>query len=130
MDMLNIFVCVYLDDILIFLPALQEHIQHLRRVLQHLLENCLFVKAEKCVFHGSSVTYLGLVMSADGISMDTAKGRAVIDCPVPTLVWLSKDIWGLLIFYHQFIINYFICISVKWPPLLHGPMQLKRLLII
>ncbi len=107
MDMLNIFVCVYLDDILIFLDALQEHIQHLRCVLQHLLENCLFVKAEKCVFHGSSVTYLGLVMSADGISMDTAKGRAVIDWPVPTLVWLSKDIWGLQIFYHKLLYPYF-----------------------
>ncbi|KAG1927350.1 hypothetical protein F2P79_024334 [Pimephales promelas] len=48
-DMLNIFVFVYLDDILIFSPSLQVHIQHVRRVLQRLLENRLFVKAEKCL---------------------------------------------------------------------------------
>ncbi|WP_353802539.1 reverse transcriptase family protein, partial [Shigella sonnei] len=38
-DMLNIFVFVYLDDILIFSPSLEIHVQHVRRVLQRLLEN-------------------------------------------------------------------------------------------
>ncbi len=42
-------VCV-LDNILIFSPSLQVHVQHVRRVLQRLLENHLFVKAEKCMF--------------------------------------------------------------------------------
>ncbi|KAG1927216.1 hypothetical protein F2P79_024405 [Pimephales promelas] len=46
-DMLNVFVFVYLDDILIFSPSLQIHVQHVRRVLQRLLENRLFDKAEK-----------------------------------------------------------------------------------
>ncbi|CDQ69015.1 unnamed protein product, partial [Oncorhynchus mykiss] len=78
-DMLNIFVFVYLDDILIFSPSLQIHVQHVRRVLQRLLENCLFVKAEKCTFHASSVTFLGSVISAEGIKMDPAKVQAVID---------------------------------------------------
>lgn len=40
-DMLNIFICVYLDDILVF----QVHVQHICHVLQRLLENRLFVKA-------------------------------------------------------------------------------------
>ena len=39
-DMLNIFVFVYLDDILIFSPSLQVHVKHVWRVLQRLLENC------------------------------------------------------------------------------------------
>ncbi|KAI2647590.1 Transposon Tf2-6 polyprotein [Labeo rohita] len=72
-DMLNIFVFVYLDDILIFSPSVSDHVQHVHRVLQRLLENRLFVKAEKCVFHVKSVTFLGHVVSADGISMDLAK---------------------------------------------------------
>ncbi len=78
-DMLNIFVFVYLDNILIFSPSLQVHVQHVRRVLQRLLENHLFVKAEKCMFHAQSVTFLGSVVSAEGISMDPDKVRAVID---------------------------------------------------
>ena len=45
-DMLNRFVFVYLDDILFFSRSPAEHEQHVRRVLQRLLENRLFVKAE------------------------------------------------------------------------------------
>ncbi len=56
-DMVDQFIYVYLDDILIFSSSLQEHVQHVRRVLQRLLENGLFVKAEKCEFHAQSVTF-------------------------------------------------------------------------
>ncbi len=98
-DMLNIFVFVYLDDILIFSPTLQVHVQHVRRVLQRLLENRLFVKAEKCMFHAQSVTFLGSVVSAEGISMDPDKVRAVIDWPVPdSRVALQRFFLGLPIF--------------------------------
>lgn len=45
-DFLNRFVFVYLDNILIFSKS--EHVSHVRQVLQCLLENKLFVKAEKC----------------------------------------------------------------------------------
>lgn len=57
--MLGRFVFVYLDDILIFSQNQAEHTQHVRHVLQQLLENCLFVKAEKYEFHASTVTFLG-----------------------------------------------------------------------
>lgn len=49
-DFLNRFVFVYIDDILIFSRSQSEHISHVRQVLQRLLENRLFVKAEKCEF--------------------------------------------------------------------------------
>ncbi|KAI3357782.1 hypothetical protein L3Q82_016166 [Scortum barcoo] len=70
-DMLNRFIFVYLDDILIFSRSLPEHTQHVRQVLQRLLENQLFVKAEKCEFHVSkfivevdaSETGIGAVLS-------------------------------------------------------------------
>ena len=61
-DMLNRFVFVYLDDILIFSRNCDEHVQHVRLVLQRLLENRLFVKAEKCEFHVTSVGFLGFVV--------------------------------------------------------------------
>ena len=50
-DMLNRFIFVYLDDILIFFQSMEEPVQHVCLVLQRLLENKLFVKAEKCEFH-------------------------------------------------------------------------------
>ncbi|KAG1974134.1 retrotransposable element [Pimephales promelas] len=82
-DMLNIFVFVYLDDILIFSPSLQVHTQHVRQVLQRLLENRLFVKAKKCTFHAQSISCLGSIISAEGVSMDSSKVRAVTEWPVP-----------------------------------------------
>uniref|UniRef100_A0A8K9UZ16 Gypsy retrotransposon integrase-like protein 1 n=1 Tax=Oncorhynchus mykiss TaxID=8022 RepID=A0A8K9UZ16_ONCMY len=105
-DMLNIFVFVYLDDILIFSPSLQIHVQHVRRVLQRLLENCLFVKAEKCTFHASSVTFLGSVISAEGIKMDPAKVQAVIDWPAPKSRIELQRFLGFANFYRRFIRNF------------------------
>uniref|UniRef100_A0A8K9V3S6 Gypsy retrotransposon integrase-like protein 1 n=1 Tax=Oncorhynchus mykiss TaxID=8022 RepID=A0A8K9V3S6_ONCMY len=105
-DMLNIFVFVYLDDILIFSPSLQIHVQHVRRVLQRLLENCLFVKAEKCSFHASSVTFLGSVISAEGIKMDPAKVQAVIHWPVPRSRVELQRFLGFANFYRRFIRNF------------------------
>lgn len=53
-DMRNQLVLVYLDYILIFSETEEEHIQHVRLVLRHLLENSLFVKIEKSEFNVSS----------------------------------------------------------------------------
>ncbi|KAL0185306.1 hypothetical protein M9458_021003, partial [Cirrhinus mrigala] len=103
-DMLNIF--VYLDDILIFSSSPQEHIQHIRCVPQRLLENRLFVKAEKCVFHASSVTFLGSVVSTDGISMDPAKVCAVIEWPVPDSRTALQRFLGFANFNRRFIGNF------------------------
>ena len=56
-DMINQFVFVYLDDILIF--SKEEHQHYVRKVLQCLLENRLYVKAENCEFFCSSTAFLG-----------------------------------------------------------------------
>ena len=60
--MLDRFVVVYLDNILIFSSSLHEHHQHVRLVLRRLLENHLFVKTEKCLFHAPSVEFLGFIV--------------------------------------------------------------------
>lgn len=52
-------------------------------MLQCLLENRLFVRAEKCEFHSKSVMFLGSVVSTNGICMDPAKVQAITDWPVP-----------------------------------------------
>lgn len=56
--MLNHSVFVYLDDVLNFSLSLEEHTRHVKAALW-LLENSLFVKAEKCKFHQSSVSFFG-----------------------------------------------------------------------
>ncbi len=76
-NFLTRFVFVYLDNILIFSCSFDEHITHVRQVLKHLLENKLFVKAEKCEFHADSVPFLGYTVQSGCVMADRAKVRAV-----------------------------------------------------
>ena len=105
-DMLNRFVFVYLDDILIFSQDAQSHQGHVRKVLQRLLENRLFVKAEKCTFSCTSTTFLGYIISAGSIAMDPEKVRAVEQWPNPTDRKSLQRFLGFANFYRRFIRNY------------------------
>ncbi len=105
-DMVNRFVFVYLDDILIFSPSLQVHTQHVRQVLQRLLENQLYAKAEKCVFHAKSVSFLGHIIAAEGIKADPAKVRAVAKWPIPDSRKALQRFLGFANFYRRFIRNF------------------------
>ncbi|MBW0576319.1 hypothetical protein O181_116034 [Austropuccinia psidii MF-1] len=58
-DFLDVFFMVYLDDIMVFSSSEEEHVKHVTSFLQSLRENNLFATASKCVFHDSSVEYLG-----------------------------------------------------------------------
>lgn len=105
-DMINRFVFVYLDDILIFSRSPTEHELHVRQVLQRLLENKLFVKAEKCVFHVPSVSFLGYIIAQGQVQMDAAKVAAVSEWPVPSNVKQLQRFLGFANFYRRFIRNY------------------------
>ena len=105
-DMLNKFVFVYLDDILIFSQDAQAHQGHVRKVLQRLLENRLFIKAEKCTFTCTSTTFLGYIISAGSIAMDPEKVRAVEQWPNPTDRKSLQRFLGFANFYRLFIRNY------------------------
>lgn len=79
-DFLNRFVFVYLDDILIYSPDISQHTVHVRLVLEWLLENQLYVKAEKWDFHASTISFLGYVFEAGNIKPDPVKIEAVSNC--------------------------------------------------
>uniref|UniRef100_A0A4W5N0X4 ribonuclease H n=1 Tax=Hucho hucho TaxID=62062 RepID=A0A4W5N0X4_9TELE len=105
-DIVDQFIYVYLDDILIFSSSLQQHVQHVRRVLQRLLENGLFVKAEKCEFHAQSVPFLGHIVSSEGMHMDPEKVKAVVDWPSPDSRKALQRFLGFANFYRRFIRNF------------------------
>ena len=102
-DWLNRFVFVYLDDILILSHNLEDHHQHIRQVLQRLLENKLFVKVEKCEFHVSSVSFLGYIIESGEIKTDPEKVRAVVDWPRPSNRKQLHRFLGFAHFYTRFI---------------------------
>ena len=101
--MLNDFVFVYLDDIFIFSPDPETHVQHVGRVLQRLLDNQLFIKAEKCEFHVTYVSFLDFVISQDHLQMDPSKVSAVSDWPTPTSRKQLQRFLGFANFYRHFI---------------------------
>lgn len=105
-DMLNQSVFVYIDDILIFSPNLETHIQQVRRVLQRLLDHQLFVKAEKCEFHVPKVSFLGYVVAEGEICMDPEKVKAVSAWPSPTNRKQVQRFLGFANFYRKFIRNF------------------------
>lgn len=105
-DMVNKFVFVFLDDILIFSRSLSEHTHQVQLVLRRLLENSLFVKAEKCEFHVPTISFLGYIVSEGQVRMDPAKVSAVASWPVPESRQKLQQFLGFANFYRRFIRSY------------------------
>uniref|UniRef100_A0A3B3DPC6 Gypsy retrotransposon integrase-like protein 1 n=1 Tax=Oryzias melastigma TaxID=30732 RepID=A0A3B3DPC6_ORYME len=102
-DMLQKNVIVYIDDILVYSKTLDEHVSHVRQVLQRLIKNNLYAKREKCVFHQTSISFLGYVIGAQGVAMDQSKVDAVLNWPQPTNVKELQRFLGFANFYRRFI---------------------------
>ncbi len=105
-DMLDRWVIVYIDDILIYSDTQEEHVRHVRSVLKRLLQHQLYVKAEKCEFHQTNTSFLGYIISQDGVSMDDKKVQAVLDWPQPQTVKELQCFLGFANYYRRFIRNF------------------------
>ena len=82
-DWLDDFVIVYLDDILIYSESLEQHHEHVNRVLQRLSDNKWYCKLKKCDFASRHVEYLGHIISNGTIAIDKSKLKAILEWPVP-----------------------------------------------
>jgi transposase InsO family protein len=105
-DMLDIYVIIYLDDILIFSPDLETHEQHVKSVLERLRTFGLYCKLEKCYFDQTAVSYLGMDITANGIQMSNDKIQTIQDWTAPTTVKQVQSFLGYTNFYRKFIKNY------------------------
>ena len=88
---------------LIYSETLEQHIQHVRAVLQRLREVKLYAKLEKCEFHTTSTAFLGYIITPDGISMDQEKITAILEWPTPRTVKQVQAFLGFANFYRRFI---------------------------
>jgi hypothetical protein len=74
---LNIFVITYLNDIMIYLITLKEHVQHVSQILECLNQRNLRLKSEKCEFHQEKVDFLEFVVERHEIRMNLEKVKTV-----------------------------------------------------
>ena len=105
-DFLDSFVVVYLDDIVIYSPTLEDHVVHLEMVLDRLRQNQLYVKKEKCEFAQTEIKFLGHLISKSELRMDGAKVAAIQDWPAPTKVTELRSFLDLANYYRRFILGY------------------------
>ena len=98
-------VIVFIDDVLIFTESEEGHDEIVKKVLQKLKENDLFLKAEKCIFGAAEIEFLELIISPDRIKMDLIKVDVITSWPVSRQIKDVQVFLGLGNFYCWFIHN-------------------------
>jgi hypothetical protein len=105
-ECLDVFCAVYIDDIPIYSKSSKEYTEHVRKVLSKLEEAELYVNAEKCEFLVPQTSFLGFIVSADGIYLDPAKVQVIRQWEAPKIVRDVHYFLGFANFYQRFIHKY------------------------
>jgi hypothetical protein len=105
-SMLGSFVQVYCDDILIFSKTREEHLVHVRMVLETLRHHKLYAKESKCQFIRSSVGFLGHIISERGVAVDPRKVTAVAGWALPASCTDVRRFIGLANYYRKFVLRF------------------------
>jgi hypothetical protein len=103
MDYLGKFVVVFIDDILIYSQSEEEHVEHLKMVLQRLREHQLYAKLSKYEFWIHEVLFLGHIINQDGLAVDPKKVADILNWKAPKDVRGIKSFIRMAGYYRRFI---------------------------
>ena len=93
------FILVFFDDILVYSPTWELHIEHVRTT-------SVFIKASKCDFGKQELEYLGHIVTHQRVKVDNKKIEAMVAWPPPTNIIELRGFLGLTGYYHKFVRNY------------------------
>jgi hypothetical protein len=82
---LDVSMIIFIDDTLVH-SKIEDHMKHLRIVLQKLRDHKLYTKFSKCEFWLTEVSFLGHILSHNGILVDPSKIKDVVEWVTPTMV--------------------------------------------
>ena len=102
-EQLDQFVVVFIDNILVYSKTLEDHVVHLRSVLETLRQHHFYAKLSRCEFWMEQVAFLGHVLTGDGLSVDPEKIVKVKEWHVPRTVSEIRSFMGLAGYYRRFI---------------------------
>ena len=103
---LDVFVLVFLDDILVYSKTVEEHAEHLRKVFAALRKHRLFAKASKCSILEEEVEFLGQWITPHGAAPVKEKVRAVRNWERPQTVKDVRSFLGFANYYRRFVPRY------------------------
>ncbi|MBW0492621.1 hypothetical protein O181_032336 [Austropuccinia psidii MF-1] len=91
---------------MVFSKSVEEHFTHVSTVLPRLRGNNLFAKASKCLFHVSSVDYLGYIVSSQVLKINQENFQKILNEAPPINLRNLQPFLVFANFYHRFIKNY------------------------
>lgn len=103
---LDLFMIVFIDDILVYSKDEEKHAKHLRLVLEKLKKHQLYAKFCKCQFWLDRISFLRHVVSVEGICMDPQKVLTVAAWEQPKNITEVKSFLSLVDYYLRFVQNF------------------------
>jgi hypothetical protein len=103
---LDQFCIAYLDDIVVYSNSLEEHREHVRLILAKLQEAGLYLKLSKCKFKMQLISYVGFIVTPEGVEMEPDRVRMITEWPEPTSHRDIQVFLGFANFYRRFISSF------------------------
>jgi Reverse transcriptase (RNA-dependent DNA polymerase)./Integrase core domain. len=104
-----------MDDILIYSRTPEEHLEHIRFVLETLKQNVIYLNPKKCDFNKPEIRFLGHLVSRNGVRPDPAKVSVMKDWPEPKNKQDMYRFLGFANYFRQFIRNFATIASPLYP---------------